>query len=174
MQKRPDTITVPGGKTLDRRRFLSLLTVGLGGLTTAALGAPFLGFILAPLRGRPAEYWFDLGEVEQYSVGRIERVTFPDGASLPWSGRTGEEGAWLQRRGEADFVAYSLYCTHLGCPVLWKPEAHLFMCPCHGGTFHADGSVGSGPPERPLEQFPVRVQNGHVQIRTRGVEIGSG
>jgi menaquinol-cytochrome c reductase iron-sulfur subunit len=173
MSKDSETVSAPGGVvTMNRRKFLSLVTVGVGGLMTAALSVPFLGFILAPLRGRPPEYWFDLGEIEQFDVDQIVRVTFPDGASLPWSGRTGEEGAWLQRRGDNDFVAYSLYCTHLGCPVLWKQEAQLFLCPCHGGTFHADGSVGSGPPERPLEQFPVRVQDGHLQIRTRGVEIG--
>jgi menaquinol-cytochrome c reductase iron-sulfur subunit len=157
---------------MDRRRFLSLLSVGLGGLTAAIAGLPVLGFIIAPLRQRQPESWFALGDPAQIAVGETIKIRFPDGASVPWSGRAGEEAAWLQRRGEEEFVAYSIYCTHLGCPVLWKPDAQLFLCPCHGGTFHADGSVGSGPPEQPLEQYPVRVRDGQLEIRTRGVEIG--
>jgi menaquinol-cytochrome c reductase iron-sulfur subunit len=25
-------------------------------------------------------------------------------------------------------VAFSINCTHLGCPVRWLPDANLFMC----------------------------------------------
>jgi menaquinol-cytochrome c reductase iron-sulfur subunit len=38
------------------------------------------------------------------------------------------------------------------------------MCPCHGGVYYKDGSVAAGPPPRPLERYPVRVQDGQVEI----------
>ncbi len=39
----------------------------------------------------------------------------------------------LVRLGEADFVAYSQKCTHLGCVVYL--EGDEFECPCHEGFF---------------------------------------
>ncbi|MGH9447270.1 MAG: ubiquinol-cytochrome c reductase iron-sulfur subunit, partial [Terriglobia bacterium] len=65
----------------------------------------------------------------------------------------------------------SVDCTHLGCPVRWLPKANLFMCPCHGGVFYANGDVASGPPPKPLTQYPVRVQGGYVQILTSPLPI---
>ena len=44
-----------------------------------------------------------------------------------------------------EFVAFSVNCAHLGCPVRWLREAHLFMCPCHGGVYYEDGRVAAGP-----------------------------
>jgi menaquinol-cytochrome c reductase iron-sulfur subunit len=45
------------------------------------------------------------------------------------------------------------------------------MCPCHGGVFYKDGAVASGPPQKPLSEYPVRVENGQVEIRTSPVPI---
>lgn len=157
---------------MNRRTFLSRLALGLGGLTAAIAGIPVLGFILAPLRERQPESWYSVGRADAFSVGETVKVEIPDGASVPWSGRVGEDAIWLRRSDQDTFTAFSIYCTHLGCPVHWLPGARLFMCPCHGGTFHENGIVASGPPERPLDEFPVRVEDGQVQIRTRSVEIG--
>jgi menaquinol-cytochrome c reductase iron-sulfur subunit len=164
--------TVLDPRRMDRRRFLSLIAVGFGGLAGAIASVPFLGFILAPMRERQPEQWFPVGDADQFRIGETVKVAIPDGASVPWSGRAGESAIWLRRSDEDIYSAYSIFCTHLGCPVLWLPQARLFMCPCHGGTFHENGIVASGPPDRPLDEFPVRVEDGQVQIRTRGIEIG--
>jgi menaquinol-cytochrome c reductase iron-sulfur subunit len=84
-------------------------------------------------------------------------VRFENAGALPWDGVSARTGAWLRRIGERDFVAFTLNCTHLGCPVLWQPGANLFMCPCHGGVYDRDGNVVSGPPPRGLERLNVRV-----------------
>ncbi|HKV81405.1 MAG TPA: Rieske (2Fe-2S) protein [Candidatus Sulfotelmatobacter sp.] len=90
---------------------------------------------------------------------------------MPWAGVTAETAAWLRRVDELQFKAFSVDCTHLGCPVRWLPAADLFMCPCHGGVFYADGRVASGPPPKPLTTYPVRVENGQVQILTSPLPI---
>jgi len=41
----------------------------------------------------------------------------------------------------------------------------LFMCPCHGGAYYADGSRASGPPERGLFEYPYRIEAGHLFIK---------
>ena len=46
------------------------------------------------------------------------------------------------------FLVLSVNCAHLGCPVTWFPQSGLFMCPCHGGVYYANGEHASGPPPR--------------------------
>jgi menaquinol-cytochrome c reductase iron-sulfur subunit len=112
-----------------------------------------------------------VGKVHDFKAGTTVNVAFQDSSPLPWSGVTAQTAAWLRRNGELEFIAFSMNCTHLGCPVRWLPDANLFMCPCHGGVFYSDGRVASGPPPKPLHQYPVRVESGEVQILTSPVPI---
>ena len=80
--------------------------------------------------------------------------------------------AWLRRVTEQSFIAFSVNCAHLGCPVQWRPQAQLFLCPCHGGVYYADGTVAAGPPPRPLFQYPVRVHDGLVEIQAQPMPLG--
>jgi len=68
-------------------------------------------------------------------------------------------------------VAISSRCVHVGCPVRYVASAASFMCPCHGGVYYKDGGVAAGPPPKPLPQYPVRVRNGQVEIRTSPIPI---
>lgn len=156
---------------ITRRRFLTALSIGMGGLGAAIAGIPVLGFLFGPLFRREEERWRAVGPLDLYEQGRIVKVEFPDVSSVPWSGETVQTGAWLRRTGAEEFQAFSIFCTHLGCPVLWKPDAQLFLCPCHGGAFYEDGTVASGPPPVPLNQFPVRVRDGTVEVGTQAIEI---
>lgn len=149
---------------LDRRQFLARLCFGLGALGSAVLGLPVIGFLLSPLLRQAPALWRQVGPVDQFQVGQTVPVTFLDASPLPWAGVAAKTAAWLRRDGEQKFVAFSIHCTHLGCPVRWLPDANLFMCPCHGGVYYRDGSVAAGPPPRPLAQFPVRVMEGKVEI----------
>lgn len=48
--------------------------------------------------------------------------------------------------------ARSLWCTHTGCRVVWKPEQGYYQCLCHEAHFDDTGRVLSGPPPRPLRE----------------------
>jgi arsenite oxidase small subunit len=37
-----------------------------------------------------------------------------------------------------DIVAYSILCTHNGCPLHYDSKAKSFKCPCHFSTFDAE------------------------------------
>jgi menaquinol-cytochrome c reductase iron-sulfur subunit len=153
---------------LSRRRFLSRLSLALSGLAAAVVSVPILAYLLSPLL-RPADaQWRDLGLVENFRVGSTVEVAFDEPSPLPWAGQTARTAIWLRRTGERDFVAFGLNCTHLGCPVNWRPDAELFLCPCHGGVYYADGTVAGGPPPRPLVHYNVRiVENDRVQVQTQ-------
>lgn len=145
-----------------RRRFLVHLSVWLGSLGAALVAIPSVAFLLG-LRKTP-QVWRDVGPVKTFKEGATVQVAFLDSSPLPWAGVTAQTAAWLRRVEGENFIAFSVDCTHLGCPIRWLADANLFMCPCHGGVFYADGRVASGPPPRPLSQYPVRVVEGRVQI----------
>ncbi len=39
-----------------------------------------------------------------------------------------------------DIVAYSILCTHLGCPTAYDAKDRCFKCPCHFSIFDAEKS----------------------------------
>lgn len=66
------------------------------------------------------------------------------------------EAAW----GHDGIVAYSMICTHVGCPVgLYEHRTHHLLCPCHQSTFDLtqDAAVIFGPAHRPLPQLKITV-----------------
>jgi menaquinol-cytochrome c reductase iron-sulfur subunit len=159
-------------EALARRQMLARMSVALGVAGGAALGVPVVGFVVAPLFRKAPGMWRAVGKVEQFKVGETVNVVFEDESPLPWAGVTAKTAAWLRRVDEKEFVAFTVNCAHLGCPVRWLPDARLFMCPCHGGVYYEDGRVAAGPPPHPLERYPVRVQDGIVEIQTEPIPIG--
>lgn len=154
-----------------RRAFLSRLSWGLSALAAAVVGIPVIGFLVAPLFEKAPREWRPVGTIDAFAVGTTTAVSFLDASPLPWAGVTALTAAWLRRQSETEFIAFSVNCTHLGCPVRWLSNADLFMCPCHGGVFYADGSVAAGPPPRPLFRYPVRIHKGRVEIRTSPIPV---
>lgn len=146
----------------NRRRFLSRLTMLMGSIAGIVVAVPSVAFLLG-LRKVPS-VWRTVGKLDDFQIGSTVNVAFMDPSPLPWAGVTAQTAAWLRRVSDDKFIAFSVNCTHLGCPVRWLQSAGLFMCPCHGGVFYANGTVASGPPPKPLTQYPVRVQEGEVQI----------
>ena len=157
--------------TPERRRFLSRLSLGLSAAVAAVMGLPVVGFLLSPLARKTPRVWRPVGPVDRFPIGQTVDVSFEDASPLPWAGVTANTAAWLRRVDETSFVAYTVHCTHLGCPVRWVPHAGLFLCPCHGGVYYADGTVSAGPPPKPLPQYPVRVRNGQVEIQTSPIPL---
>lgn len=167
----------PGGPTreavalLSRRKFLTRLSLSLAGVCAAVIGVPATGFVLAPLFRQVAGTWRSVGAIGDFAIGETINVTFEDPSPLPWAGVTARAAAWLRRDSENAFTAFSAHCTHLGCPVRWMPGAKLFLCPCHGGVYYADGSVAAGPPPLPLFRYDVRVEGDEVQIKATAIPI---
>ena len=158
-------------EVVERRRFLARVSVGLGACMGLGVAAPMAGFVMAPLFRKVPHEWRSVGRAGDFVVGHTVSVTFADASPLPWAGVTAKTAAWLRRVNEDTFVAFSVNCAHLGCPVRWLPDARLFMCPCHGGVYYADGTVAAGPPPHALSQYPVRVREGEVEVHTEPIPI---
>jgi menaquinol-cytochrome c reductase iron-sulfur subunit len=159
---------------ISRRHLLNLVSIGLTALAGAVVSVPILSYLLSPLLNPAAQKWIALGAADGFRVGETVEAGYDDPSPLPWAGQTARTALWLRRTGERSFEAFAVNCSHLGCPVSWQATAQLFVCPCHGGVYYADGSVASGPPPHALARYDTRVQNGQVEIRTRPLPITEG
>jgi menaquinol-cytochrome c reductase iron-sulfur subunit len=157
--------------SLSRRQFLSTLSILLGIFGATIVGIPIIGFIFSPLIQEVSRVWRAVGPVDSFEIGTTVHVAYEDSSPLPWAGVAARSAAWLRRDGETEFTAFSVNCTHLGCPVRWLATADLFMCPCHGGVYNDQGDVVAGPPPKPLVKYPVRINNGQVEILTSPIPI---
>ena len=155
----------------DRRSFYARLCLGLSGVIGALITLPGLGFVLAPIFARTPPKWRSVGKVDDFKEGATVLVDFEDPSPEAWAGVTAKTAAWLRRVDDSEFIAFSINCRHLGCPVRWIDSANLFMCPCHGGVYYRDGDVAGGPPPEPLARYPVRVRKGEVEIQTTEVPL---
>ena len=154
-----------------RRSFLAKLSLGLGGVAAAAASVPVIAAFLNPWIRKEARVWRAVGRAEEFELGGFTLVKYKDAAPDSWAGATGNSAAWLRRDSESEFTAFSINCTHLGCPVRWVQSSELFMCPCHGGVYYKDGSVAAGPPPKSMVKYPVRVRKGQVEIETTAIPV---
>lgn len=154
-----------------RRDILALGSIFLAMTASALVAAPVVGFLFEPFMRRRPRVWRPVGGVDDFQVGETVQVSFENSNPLPWDGPAARSSAWLRRESSAEFRAFSINCTHLGCPVRWEKGAELFLCPCHGGVYYKDGSVAAGPPPHSLIQYPVRVNNGEVQIEASEIPL---
>jgi menaquinol-cytochrome c reductase iron-sulfur subunit len=165
------TLAQVDGVKITRRRLLMAISIGAGGFAAALASVPILGFFFGAMFRKFPAVWRDVGPLDQFQVGATVKVNLVTSDGLPWDGPAQRVGAWLRRNNSENFTVYSSTCTHLGCPVRWIPSAELFMCPCHGGVYFKDGDVAAGPPPQPLQQFPVRVQQGRVEVQWKPMQV---
>jgi menaquinol-cytochrome c reductase iron-sulfur subunit len=157
-----------------RRRFLTGGALATGGIATAAIGLPALGFAVAPVFQRADVHWEAIGPPADFGTDTyVPRVI----SLTPDLGTVGKTTIFVRRRDPAvdkepadrwnQFVAITSRCAHVGCPVNFVPAAGEFICPCHGGVYNFRGQRVGGPPPRPLDRFLTRVRSGQVEVGPR-------
>ena len=150
---------------VSRRTFLMNVGIALNAVVALAIATPVVAYLLGPVLRRK-EYldWVAVGNANDFPIGETKLISFQNPFSEPWDGATAKVPAYVRHSDSGEFTVFAINCAHLGCPVRWFSESQLFMCPCHGGVYYADGSRASGPPERGLFTYEVKVQNGKLLI----------
>ncbi len=156
-----------GSNEVSRRSALMKLGILINGGIAAVLAVPIVGYLLSPLRGKAGQgydAWVSLGPLTQFPEGQTRLAKFQNPSMSPSDGQTGEIPCWVRRVTGQTFQVFAINCAHLGCPVRWFAQSGLFMCPCHGGVYYADGSRASGPPERGLFQYSYKIDGDQLVI----------
>lgn len=135
---------------VDRRSFLNLAFAG----SLVVMSGGWLGALFKFLRP-PQTAGFGgrifAGRVEEFPPGSVNRIL---------------AGRFYIAHTPDGLLAIYQKCTHLGCSVPWVEAEGQFQCPCHGSLFNQTGEVTGGPAPKPLEIFPVEIQNGEVWVDT--------
>ena len=149
----------PTKQELTRRNFLSVAIAGIGGVITAILGIPAVAYLVGPALKQQTEDWIQLGSVKKVETGAptLFKVTLEH--QTGWVTSQEEVSAYVLTEDGQNYVALSNICPHLGCRVRWIPDQDKFICPCHNGVFNKDGTVVSGPPPRPMDRFPTKLDD---------------
>ena len=138
-----------------RRSFLSKLWIGLGVVALAEVVAvvfAFLGSNKFKARGTDSNLVVTAGTVDKFELNSVTAFV---------RGRF-----YLARLEDGGFLALSSKCTHLGCTVPWVGKEMRFACPCHASAFDITGAVIKSPAPRPLDIYPIFIENNVVQVDT--------
>jgi menaquinol-cytochrome c reductase iron-sulfur subunit len=154
---------------ISRRTALARIGLLFNGVIGAVLAVPVVQYLLSPAARKPegADAWIPLGPVGKFPVGETRLASFRNPVVAPSDGVTADIPCWVRRVSESTFQVFAINCAHLGCPVRWFPQSNLFLCPCHGGAYYADGSRASGPPERGLFEYSHRIDRGELFIQAQ-------
>jgi menaquinol-cytochrome c reductase iron-sulfur subunit len=149
-----------------RRSFLGVLLSLASASVGALLAVPVLRYVFYPVTANAeAPTWAAAGSVASLSgaltpVRHILDLNERDG----WQETASQPVVYLVNTG-GQIKALSAICPHLGCTVPWDPGRNQFVCPCHGGTFSADGTYLSGPPRRSLDSLETKVSGGNLMVK---------
>jgi len=150
-------------RTRTRRPFLRWIWGAFVALAT--LEAGWIVASITKTRGKggrqdTVDKLIDAGMADQFSPGQVKAV--PQGQF------------YLSCLEDGSFLALSRVCTHLGCAVPWDEEAQAFVCPCHGSAFDRKGQALKPPAIRPLDCYPVKIENGLIRVNiARPMKRGS-
>ena len=162
-QQQEETLT---RERQSRRTFLMNVGIALNAGVAAVIATPVVVYLLGPvLRRNEYRSWIAIGNISDFPPGETRLVTFRNPFTDPTDGATGSVPAYVRCSEPGKFTVFAINCAHLGCPVRWFAESQLFMCPCHGGVYYADGSRASGPPERGLFTYEQKIENGKLLIK---------
>jgi Rieske Fe-S protein len=167
-----------------RSTFLSLTTLGLGGVIGGIITVPVLGFMVLPSFTNQHEPEVDLGPIENFPEGDFVIATFLEDPEI---GEVSRRTMFVRNNGRLEgapsFTILYSRCAHLGCPV--QPNAVInddqkktvaenveltpldtppggFGCPCHGGQYDTEGNRTAGPPVRALDRAEFSIQDGKL------------
>jgi arsenite oxidase small subunit len=148
---------------ITRRDFIKI-----GGATASTtLAAGLMPAVAAPSATAPNAGAYPLTNVADLASVKVDApvmFTYPDENSPAVLVRLQHAAAGGVGPGNT-IVAYSVLCTHKGCPVSYRPERKLLICPCHWSSFDPakGGQMVIGQGSEALPQIALRVQGNTVQ-----------
>lgn len=148
----------------ERRTAVILLYAFLGAVL-GPMGAVALPYLAPPSKPRSGSGWADAGDLRSVKPGRPRQVSILHSRKDGWVTSSQRFGAWIVAHEGRDTVAFSPRCPHLGCGFRWDEALGQFICPCHDSRFDIDGRRLSGPAQRGLDRYEVKVIGNRLWLR---------
>ncbi len=155
----------PRSMSDSRRKFLSRLSVGLGGAIGAAVTGIGLNTFLCPAFSISEETWIRVAEIDPDRIRGPRAYVVSYRRSDGWFKGSTQGVVFVTKTADDQLRVLSSTCTHLGCGVRWDGATERFLCPCHGGAYNAEGIVVAGPPPKPLKPLETRFENGVLYVK---------
>jgi len=150
-----------------RRSFLMAMFAISGSVVGALLAIPLFRFATFPLRKAESETaWSDVGLATDFAS-----LTAPVAKTITlerrdaWQTTSSQTAVYVLPAKDGVLRVLSPVCPHLGCSVQWQDAQNKFICPCHSGSFTADGVRIAGPPPRSMDALEAKVEGGTLKVR---------
>ena len=149
---------------VNRRDFIKTSVAGIAAATTVGAAAK------SPNAATKTEYpVVDVAPLGSLAPGAEVAFDYPDADSpavllrlaAPVAGGIGPN---------KDIVAYSMLCTHKGCPLNYLADRQMLVCPCHWSSFDPakSGRLGIEQASQSLPSVQLDVADG--MVRATGVD----
>ncbi|MDR6392585.1 arsenate reductase (azurin) small subunit [Paraburkholderia phenoliruptrix] len=163
-------------ETLSRRTFLKVSGTSVAA-TAAVIVRPACAATAAPVAVPQTSHTLlpyvpkTVASASQMTQGTPLVFSYPDAASPCVAVKLGVEapgGVGPNR----DIVAYSMMCTHMGCPVAFDSGTNTFKCGCHYSMFDAEksGQMIAGQATENLPRIRLSYDEKSGRISATGID----
>jgi len=149
---------------MNRRAFYLTCIYSIWAVIGFIMGIPAAIYLLWPPKPRKEQDWTEAGTLTELKLGTPTELIFRRNRVDGWKVTSEKSAAWVVKMAENRVVAFSPKCPHLGCAYHWVAKQNEFLCPCHDSTFSLEGQVLSGPAQRALDRFEVKVEGDKVLL----------
>ncbi len=139
-------------KPQSRRKFLDILLGSSVFLFLASVFYPVAKYLVPPRVSGPDVSSVSAGLLSEFKKGMYKII------------RMGRKPIIVFRQKNGNVGALEATCTHLDCIVQFKDDTEQIWCACHNGLYDLKGRNISGPPPRPLGEFPVVIKDDEIII----------
>ncbi|AFM24598.1 succinate dehydrogenase iron-sulfur subunit [Desulfomonile tiedjei] len=149
----------------DRRVFFRQVGIGVLGLGAALIvgGVATKAAVGPGIAANITKTWVPVADLGKIPIGDISTHTVHYELKNGFYTQEKAVPVLVSRTGD-EMTCFNASCTHAGCIVKWDGQSGRFRCACHGGMFDREGNVLAGPPPRPLDKYPFKVDSGHLLI----------
>lgn len=77
------------------------------------------------------------------------------------------EDILVVKKGETEFLALIMRCTHKGVGLV--PKGNALVCPAHGSKFSLEGKVEEGPAKESLSIYDTRIEGSELIVMIRDI-----
>ena len=165
--------TKEGGIPAEPRRtfFIWMIRV-IPSVMGISLVIPLLGYVGSPAFKRREEVWAAIGKAEDLVPNEPQELEFSRTVKEGWRTTIAKKAVWAVKQSNGAVTAFSPMCPHLGCGYRWNAPARQFQCPCHGSVYDVTGKVLAGPAPRPLDELPIKLENGQLLVMYKDFKSG--